>query len=297
MEQSCEVSIIPKVVQAEWEPPVALKKFLIFDFYQTDQSTLNDAIARYSQMRNYFAHINVYSPIYIVANTVAVAGNATSELHQFNISKTDQPSILPGIQMFEMSRDTVYSLWQKYKEYSYGRLLFVRDDNLANNFMYCGVPNTKLVQPWHFKILTNAFDERFWFALGVAMTFLSGLIYLGHAARNFQRKSMLGVISGTCTVCLSLVSMILAFGPSILIIKRTKPESWLISLWMVACLVIVNYYSGTVVSNLIKPPSDEAMTMVEQTAQLKYSLVFEDINHLKILNATVQKLARAHSPT
>jgi len=142
------------------------------------------------------------------------------------------------------------------------------------NFGFCENPELRQDKPWNLKILFAAFDIRIWIALILLMFCLSFLAVFIHKL-------------SPSTAILSVLSGLISTVPDITGAKRLKTW-WLFILWMMVCVVLVNYYCGLTTSMFISPPLEDVIIKVSQLLEAGYHLIFEDFYHLWYVGVAVR---------
>ncbi len=236
--------------------------------------------------------------MYVVANILANSINATlislPFAKQRNVSVQYFPSIMPYIQTYESSGLNLDYLWRKYQQPNrdyYEDLFLLRRHPNGFNFAYCEIPRNKLQSPWNLDALSEAFDVYVWGILVISIIALSITIYFKTVGLLDSKLFSPGkFLSGIFTSFISSLSALVTPGVSLLFVQNVKINNVVFILWMFVCIIIVNYYTGSVTSLMIVPPSEDAMTFVSQAVKRNYTLVFDDANIMRILNGTVRNM-------
>jgi len=232
-----------------------------------------------------------------VANILAQKINSTllsaATAVKQNISIQNYPSILPSVQVYESSGVNLDNTWSKYRQPSrvyFEDLFLMRLSSIGFNFGYCEIPRLKFENPWNLTALLNAFDIYIWITLVTSIVALSITIYFKVLIFSKGEK-----ISEIFKYFISLISALIGTGVTPLLVQNVKIKSSLFVLWMFVCIIIINYYTGSITSLMIVPPEEDAMTIISQAIQRNYTLLFDDPYFFRILNASIQNMTMGHS--
>lgn len=80
-------------------------------------------------------------------------------------------------------------------------------------------------------------------------------------------------------------------SPGVSGLQRRWRKSKLFIAWMLACLVVSNLYSGEMTSQIISPVPDQAFESISDIERHNYTLAFNNIIALDMINATVTSLS------
>ncbi|CAL8127415.1 unnamed protein product [Orchesella dallaii] len=240
-------------------------------------------------MRDYHTNPPSYGPMFISTKVVADALNATLLARWYaqikmSLDLGQYPLLNPAVQLYESSNNTVEVFWKKYRFSHPGETAYLlRVQSIGFNFAYCDIPSVQNEKFWNISILINAFDAYIWMAMILSMVIISAIIHFLNDNTFPQAQRIFSFLA----ILFSVLSALISVGPSFVSVWFIK-KSGLFVLWMLICIVVVNYYSGSITSLLISPPTEDAMTKISDTIDRNYSLIFGDPVHLSIVNATVR---------
>lgn len=146
---------------------------------------------------------------------------------------------------------------------------FVMDNTLGNSFVYCK-DSRQASRNFFWEILQNPEYLPFWLCLIVSVVLVSGL---SRYATVVLIKTNIQLGKVTCNI-LSALSPLLAAG--VTGASKQFSYSWLFALWTVISFLIGTFFSGEIISGLVKPLTDmDRITDVNQLLREKYTLFFE----------------------
>ncbi|CAL8127417.1 unnamed protein product [Orchesella dallaii] len=259
---------------------------------EVPQEEMSKTLSVFSKKRNYYNKPPFFGPIFVLANLHSSALNTTllmkREAIERGIVTECYPTFMPAIQVFDTKERTVQSVWDNYRQLGTARL--GRLKNEGYNFVYCDSP--KIVKDsWDFIIFTRGFDTLVWVCIVIAFLAASFILTF-YPHRHECRFDLLHITTSLFASAISLLSVLISSGPSFA--KADLARSNLFCMWTFICLVLVNYYTGLITSQLISPPLEDVMKKMSDLLKRNYTLIFHDITHLDILNATVQQYQTEH---
>ncbi|CAL8087593.1 unnamed protein product [Orchesella dallaii] len=261
-------------------------KYILFDYYWTNQLILDFTLESYPRMRDYYSNPNPYGPIFMPSKIIADALNSTllamPNADKTNIHWKQYPLINPSVRF-----SAGLSAQAFYREHQNSRIgsesvQLLRLESLGFNFGYCDTPTLKHDKPWNIAVLITAFNIPVWVVVILSILSVTCFIRVSidlFKERSFQQKS---------SILFSVMSALISFAPSFTRDLRRGHKSFVFVLWMLSCIVLVNSYLGSITSLLISPPEEESMTEIYQLVQRNYSLVFDDPTKVGVLNATLR---------
>lgn len=282
------LSFCPSREQHNWSETVPQYVILNVAGYPNSNHDLQIVLSKYSRMRNYY-NMNpfLYAPFHMVEKTFAEFTNATyvgdvATAKRMNISINDYPDLCPVVQSLHLSDEypAVYSLWKKYRYSSNGKFYIVPFGEPLYNFAYCATPTWHLVKPWNIGELWNQVNREVWIVL-CATIFILPLMELLRARAMAITLLPFEKLRLFQAFFLSVISV----PPPTLIARKRK--SLLLFIWMLFCVVLTNYYTGTNTGVIIAPPTEESLTNLEEAAEKNFSVVLEDDWYFLILNASI----------
>lgn len=257
--------------------------FLSCDFFVGNHSEVEEALANFGRVRDYFNSGSGVGPqsanmYLILSNLVASALNATLIGYGHpSFMSAEHPTVVPGLKMLDIFGRKVIQYWNNYynsTKFSVETPAFIRIPDVPLNFAFCAIRKRKLEKFWNLSIFTHSFDFRSWFGLILALILVSFL-----EGSNFKVGKFYLKIFPNLAVLLT---------PGIA--GKPRKFSLLFVLWMLVCLVVVNYYSGDMTSVLISPAPEVTLSKVEDLTENNYSLIFGEARTRRIVIGVVQAL-------
>lgn len=146
-------------------------------------------------------------------------------------------------------------------------------------FTYCDYIRKKTENIWKFTVFTNCFDQWTWLAIGCA--------FIGVSLIQFASSWVLiqNVAIQIGNIVLTTLSPLISPGVVTNTYISECPGSF--TVWIFACIILTNYYTGILTSLLISPPPPDTMSKVEDLQIRNYSLIFDSPFLLDALNSTV----------
>lgn len=258
------------------------RKFVRYDFYSLNQSRLESELENFGRFRDIYKDDRRPSAgtVFIFANLVkAIASGVNGSLitrgHPEFLNWNAHPTIIPGLNLFDCCNRTMKHVWNAYynrasNESVIDKPHFVKIPETHFNLMYCGVPQRKLESVWNFLIFTHSFDFPSWVCLILSLIMVTRL-----SNSRYPFFSNLAVLITPAAV------------------STSRRPSKLFVLWMMACLVVVTYYTGEMTSEVISPTPEETMTSITDLKDNEYSVICSDRITQGIVNGTVQALSAA----
>ncbi|CAL8087572.1 unnamed protein product [Orchesella dallaii] len=264
-------------------------KIIIFDYYQTPQWYLLYLFEKYPKMRDYHSDPPLYGPMIvgckIIADTLNVTLVAKPDAEIVGLNLDLFPIINPAVQLYDAKGISVEMFWKnhRFSEDGVESAQLTQLTFLGYNFGYCTLPSVKLEKSWNLKILLNAFDFYIWLNLLISITLIATVLHVGAGFRMEWKRLRFLLIFHSVTIAL------ISIGPSIGGCSQFLRKSGLFVMWMFMCIVFVNYYSGSITSQLISPPEEDKMTTLSHVVKRNYSPIFNDYYHIQIVKDTVAK--------
>lgn len=249
--------------------------FLMVDSYGlSSQADLQQILLNHGRLRDQFLSYYRFSPMFaisfITGNIVARYFNATlitndsplaknTLINNSQIPTTSHPQILPHVQSF----GGLYQVAQVWKLFCSSRNnknisecpALIKQDQIEFNFVYCSLPRKKYDSTWHFRILSDPFDLWTWLVLSSALILVSWVVAVSSDRRYFE--TFLTVIA---TLLDNETTRIL--------------NSKLYALWLFATLLISDFYSGAITSQVIAPQPEITLTNFSDLHKNNYTLIF-----------------------
>lgn len=262
-------------------------KYILLDFLHDggmDQFFLTLYLNMYPNSRIRDFH-NLYlgvEPFVVFMNVIAKAVNASLIMHEKNYDYNvtyPHPTIIPDLRAFEIHQKTVTNIWNIYYSRSKNKgdlpLLFPfpLDSILDSNFAYCDTSRGKSDSVWTFSIFSDPFSQWIWIWLGTCLMVISIIAFSSINKLSFQFITTIAPLFGQ-------------FETS------SKRHSGLFLLWMFACTILINEYSGEITSNMIKPVPDDMAQTAEQLADRNFTLVFVKQDEVTELNKMIEDTLR-----
>lgn len=142
-------------------------------------------------------------------------------------------------------------------EYSEEKPSIFLTNSAALNFVYCSKIRTETEKISPLQVFNLVADMYAWVCLIFSIILVSTLV------RAFIGRSNVSAVMAT-------LSVLLSFG--INGESQALRHNWLLTLWMLMCLVLNTYYSGEITSTVIKPADEYRMTNLKQLADKNYLL-------------------------
>lgn len=265
---------------------------IIYDHYEINQENINEALSKYSRIRDYshetsFKNTKLLaeSPYIVVANIIASALNSSLiSLHEYpefvNKRSTTRnvPSILPKIETNDLIDRRVAELWMSYRKFTNFNpkqelSQFIQVHSMDANFVYCEVPKSKRINPLLFSDFTSPFDIYTWISLLITAILVT--LVLG--------KSKWPIA----------LSAVLSFGVSKLKGQASKFQLILV-MWMLGTCVVTQLYLGKVTSLVIIPPEDDILASLMDIKRNNYTLIFCNEHVLNMAKEAYQQVDDNH---
>lgn len=259
-------------------------KFLVVRVYNHSQYWLEDTLLHYSKFRDPY---NTSTPCffaiaYILGSIVAKHLNLTliAEGNPILISQGNllHPRMLRDVQVFGYTgRQQLNKVWERfyrnvsYKTHSKEMPEFVLTDPRFFNFALCSVLKRKSDSNWKFSIFTDPFDIWTWLVLSVFLLLVTVLVSQSKRRRIFH--TFLSVLAALLDNEMSHIT-----------------KSKLYVLWLFTTLLIFDFYSGAITSQIISPPQPAVMTHLDQLVKNNYSIIFPHKVIANVINFTTAKL-------
>lgn len=252
----------------------------------TNQDDVDHMLKHHGRLRDFHtgAYLYGWSAWIVLSNILAESINATLIAighpnfdTELKLNST-QPRIFPGQRIFGAGGWTVEFLWKRYEFHLKHRLelpVFVQEDALAFGFVYCSVPRRKWDSSWNFTIFTDPLGYYSWIGMLLALI-LTTLVL------SFSRESR-----GILPSFFSTLSVLLTNFEESGVPRYSK----IFILWMMTCMLLVNFYSGEMTGQIVLPPQEDKMTRWEELEKHNYSVIFNKPFVLDIMNNTVRTLA------
>lgn len=254
------------------------KKYVIFDelFYMhpdtLNSSTLEFIVTNMSKIRNYYFPIeglgkpdNLIPVITSIVLTSIIASNINATLitndflknNYLGRNESDMPRVLPVVFTHSQETGNLSEVWHQYfvnrkhkklqkveqsdqfvvklPRFSFHKSSFM-------NFYYCDIPKKLKLSPWTFTLFTDPFGTFVWFNLIIIFSLVSLIIFVQ------VDRSEIGVS------LMSMISSALSMG-----VVELPMRSKLFILWLFCSMLVVNFYSGSISSTLIRPLEDDSI--------------------------------------
>lgn len=148
--------------------------------------------------------------------------------------------------------------------------VFVKKESYLYNFVYCSVRRTKFESTWNFRIFMDPFDVWTWLALSMLLLWVSTVV-------SISTRYGLFLTFLSCLASLLDNEM------------RRFSGSKLYVLWLFATLLIVDFYSGAITSEVIAPPEEIRLTSLSDLEEQNFSLIFPHPNPADEVNISVSR--------
>lgn len=178
----------------------------------------------------------------------------------------------------------MYEMWKKSRDSFQGQFQLELFAEPSFNFGYCSTPKWVTVKPWDIKIIGYSINGGCWLLLALSIGLLTVVIQIGNRKEGssyFLRFQ-------------SIFSSLIASGPTLI---NEKKKSLLFVVWMFACVIFTNYYSGLNTGFIIVPPWEDIMVNFEQIFERNYSVMVSDRRILLTMNATLEVLQTSSDKT
>lgn len=247
-------------------------RHVIINWSQSSQQQIEKSQKNFPQMRNFHTKAARTNVVITLCTDIAVASNATL------ISKDDttmalfNPTILLFIPVGNNSERSVYGIqkaWEKQQQelnvlnFSVFKAqpIYIPTYSFSLNFAYCDWPRWKRENVWTFPVVTGPMDRNCWFYFIILICITSNVL---------RRKLNCSIIYAAFLT----ISAVLSTGLS----GRAHKHLIIFVLWMLCCMVLVNFYLGELTSRVIAPPDEDIISDVGQLNRRNYKLMFPGIN-------------------
>lgn len=149
--------------------------------------------------------------------------------------------------------------------------LFIRNGPRAFNFAYCLDLQKTLISSWNFTIFTDPFDVWTWVVL-ISLLFLVSWLVSFSSQREFVPTFM------------SALAALL--DNEMVHVQNSK----LYVLWLFTTLLIFDFYSGAITSQLIVPPEETLLSRFADLERNNFTIIFNHKGLQKSVQATVHQL-------
>lgn len=151
-----------------------IPKYLVINYFNTPQLTLQGAIKNFTQKRNYYKTdkhpVNYFAAIFSFFREIASATSSSliteSFAKELKLQPQEYSDIYPSVWLFPGAPYTISDMLNKYP---------VRNLNLMPNpgnglnFVYCDTPKIERSPPWDVSTLTDPFDKQIWLLLIISV--------------------------------------------------------------------------------------------------------------------------------
>lgn len=215
---------------------------------------------------------------YILGNIIASHFNATLITFGHSQAKyysqqnftSPYPIIIPY--MTALSAEIVWKKTYNSNKTSERPTIFKRH-RLDNNFAYCSVPEQKYTSATDFTIFTDPFDVWTWLILLFHLVTVSILVSISIRQKFF-------------TTFMSALAVLLDNEMTQVV------NSKLYVLWLFITLLIFDFYSGAVTSEITAPPEEVWLTRIHQLEEHNYTLIFPDEGYFLSFKRNLEFLNR-----
>lgn len=220
--------------------------------------------------------------LYVLGNILAKHFNATFITNDHPIMAknlycniSNFPIILPAVQTFsnEQHAKSIYDCFRR--THPEETVKFVRIESLTFNFAYCAATRRKYSSLWNFRIFTDPFDRWTWLVLTAMLFIMSWLISI-----SIRRNFFATFLSALAALLDNEMSRIV--------------NSKLYILWLFMTLLIFDFYSGAITSQLIAPSEEALLGKFSDLEQNNFAFIF----YHKIIFDSVNASAtmKSHDP-
>lgn len=251
-----------------------------------DSPYFHDAIPKYCRLQDYFRIIDLNNdndilwwmyqfPKIALISSLAESTNAT--LVSGEEVKPEEYGQYPQIKIHHTAH---WSSVRDYRNRSYQitdklppgvHLVKVRE--IEWNFVYCSIDRQEKISVWDFTIFADPLDSWTWLWLITAF-----IIIVPLSGKKLSRTIM------------PAISATLSLGTT-----APSRKSQLFLLWMVACMLIGNLYSGEITSKVMVPPKDVLITHFDQLEEMNFAALHRDRDR-HMLPSLMEFLGKGGSP-
>lgn len=223
---------------------------------------------------------------YIVSNIIVHFLNSTmvTGTHPAAMINTfhpgTYPEILPQVEVFSMF-NSVYGIWETYYTQSSDHKrsveppTFIKKKDTFYNFVMCDRPRHRFDSTWKFSIFTSPFDIWTWLVLSILLILVS--LVVSYSSRHGFFHTFLTALAALLDNEMTHIT-----------------TSKLYLLWLFATLLICDFYSGEVTSQVIAPPEEDVLFKTfEDVEKNNFTIIFPNSFLLFGIKTTVQKLSQA----
>lgn len=212
-------------------------------------------------------------------STLVTFGHLTSIIYASQRYNSLFPLMLPTVQTFGSSHQ-ILNIWDYYyhsRNTAELPTIFPKE-RLDYNFAYCSISEPIKASVWNFSIFTDPFDVWSWLVMGLLIISTSWLVSISSRI-NFD-KAFLSVLATAVDNEMSRIY-----------------NSKLYIIWLFVSLIIVDFYSGAITSQVIAPPDELRLKKIQELDEHNYTLIFPNKIYSNLFNETLVALkAKDYAP-
>lgn len=176
--------------------------------------------------------------------------------------------LVPSLHLWNCFRNPPHELGKTKK-----LPVFVQKETPLFNSLTVPNPKKKYESNWNFKIFTDPFDLWTWLVLTVTLVLLSTVVSISTSHGFF----------------ITFLSSVAALLDNEI---RQFTDSKLYVIWLFTTLLIVDFYSGEITSQVIAPPEESYLTRFSDLQKNNYSIIFPHKGTLNAFNTSVRIMSK-----